>query len=399
MLTGKKILLAVTGSIAAYKAAFFVRLLIKAGAEVKVVMSESAKDFISPLTLATLSKHPIQSDYFKKETGEWNSHVELGLWADLMVVAPLTANTMAKLANGICNDLLCATYLSARCPIILAPAMDLDMYAHPTTQNNIAKLKSYGNMLIEAKEGELASGLHGVGRMAEPEDLLEYIQNHFNEHLSLAGKKVLITSGPTYEPIDPVRFIGNHSSGKMGTALANAFIRVGAEVIFISGPANHYPESGKIKLVKIQSAKEMMTSAASVFDDMDIVVFAAAVSDFGPKQQHGQKIKKAKNSLHLELVPNPDIALELGKRKKKQFNVGFALETDDEKSNAKEKMKKKNFDMIVLNSLNDKGAGFAHDTNKVSIFDSDNNEVNIELKSKVEVAQDIVHLISKKFSC
>jgi len=398
MLTGKKILLAVTGSIAAYKAAFFVRLLIKAGADVKVVMTESAKAFISPLTLATLSKHPVQSDYFKKETGEWNSHVELGLWADLMILAPLTANTMAKLANGICDNLLCATYLSARCPVIFAPAMDLDMYVHPTTQNNITKLKSYGHMLIEAEEGELASGLYGTGRMAEPEHLLEYVQNHFNKQLPLTGKRVLITSGPTYEAIDPVRFIGNHSSGKMGTALANAFIKAGAKVTFVSGPATYYPAPEKVELIKIQSAKEMMESCASVFDDVDIAVFAAAVSDFGPKEQRDQKIKKSKNSLHLELIPNPDIALELGKRKNKQFNVGFALETDNEKSNAKEKMKKKNFDMIVLNSLNDKGAGFAHDTNKVAIFDRDNNEVNFELKSKAEIATDIVYLLSTKFN-
>lgn len=397
MLTGKKILLAVTGSIAAYKIAFFVRLLVKAKAEVKVVMTHAAKDFISPLTLSTLSKHPIYSDYFKKETGEWNSHVELGLWANLMIVAPLTANTLAKLANGYCDNLLCATYLSARCPVMLAPAMDLDMYKHPTTRNNLSKLVSYGNILIDAEDGELASGLHGTGRMAEPEHLLERVENHFNEKLTLKGKKVLITSGPTFEAIDPVRFIGNHSSGKMGTALANAFINAGAEVSFVSGPAKIYPEpSEKINLFKVQSAKEMMNEAESLFDKMDIAVFAAAVSDYGPKESSTQKIKKTGNSLHIELVPNPDISLTLGKIKKKQYTVGFALETNDEKINAQKKLKKKNFDLIVLNSLNDKGAGFSHDTNKVAIFDKDNNELKLELKSKTEIARDIVHLISER---
>ncbi|MCP4458589.1 MAG: bifunctional phosphopantothenoylcysteine decarboxylase/phosphopantothenate--cysteine ligase CoaBC [Cytophagales bacterium] len=397
MLTGKKILLAVTGSIAAYKAAFFVRLLVKSGADVKVVMTKAAKDFISPLTLATLSKNPVYSEYFKETTGEWNSHVELGLWADLMIVAPLTANTLAKLANGYCDNLLCATYLSARGPVMIAPAMDLDMYEHPSTRDNLDKLKSYGNILVEAEDGELASGLHGAGRMAEPEHLITHIQDHFEMLSSLKGKKVLITSGPTFEAIDPIRFIGNHSSGKMGAALAEAFVAAGATVSLVSGPSRNYPQtSDKIHLHQVQSAKEMMSGAAALFDDVDIAVFAAAVSDYGPKESATQKIKKSGGSLHLELVPNPDIALELGKTKTSQFTVGFALETNDEKVNAKEKLKKKNFDLIVLNSLNDKGAGFSHDTNKVSIFDKDNNEVSLELKSKKDVAQDIVRIIYDK---
>ncbi len=399
MLTGKKILLAVTGSIAAYKAAFFVRLLVKSGAEVKVIMTDAAKAFISPLTLSTLSGHPVCSDYFKKDTGEWNSHVELGLWADLMIVAPLTANTLAKLANGYCDNLLCATYLSARCPVMIAPAMDLDMFQHQTTRNNLDKLQSYGNIIVDAEDGELASGLHGMGRMAEPEHIIDRINKHFDIQTSLQGKKVLITSGPTHEAIDPVRFIGNHSSGKMGSALANAFVAAGASVRFISGPAQKYPDTSEnIQLFKIQSAKEMMSKADSLFDDSDIVVFAAAVSDFGPKETATQKIKKSEDSLKLELTPNPDIALELGKRKRKQFTVGFALETNDEKTNAQKKLSKKNFDLIVLNSLNDNGAGFSHDTNKVSIFDKDNNEVNIELKTKADIARDIVRLISDKIN-
>lgn len=396
MLTGKKILLAVTGSIAAYKAAFFVRLLVKEGAEVKVIMTSAAKEFISPLTLSTLSGHPVYSDYFKKDTGEWNSHVELGLWSDLMIIAPVTANTLAKLANGYCDNLLTATYLSARCPVMLAPAMDLDMYEHPTTVNNLNKLKSFGNLLIEAEEGELASGLHGTGRLAEPEHLLEHVKNNFAINLKLQGKKVLITSGPTFEAIDPVRFIGNHSSGKMGSALAESFVSAGASVSFVSGPVHSYPApSENIDLFKVQSAKEMMERAESLFDKSDIVVFAAAVSDFGVKEAAPQKIKKSGASINLELFPNPDIAQELGKKKSKQFTVGFALETENEKTNAQAKLKKKNFDLIVLNSLNDKGAGFSHDTNKVSIFDKNNKETSLELKSKKEVALDIVALISE----
>ena len=397
MLTGKKILLAVTGSIAAYKVAFFVRILVKEGAEVKVVMTQAAKEFISPLTLSTLSKHQVYSEYFKKETGEWNSHVELGLWADLMIIAPMTANTLAKLANGYCDNLLSATYLSARCPVMVAPAMDLDMYQHQTTVNNLNKLKSYGNTLIKVEYGELASGLHGIGRMAEPEHLIEHVKNHFAVNLKFQGKKILITSGPTFEAIDPVRFIGNHSSGKMGSALAEVFVHAGAFVSFVSGPVQSYPtdSSKNIELFKVESAKEMMAKTESLFGKSDIVVFAAAVSDYGPKKVHEQKIKKSGDSLHLELSPNPDIALELGRKKSKQFTVGFALETENEKINAQAKLKKKNFDLIVLNSLNDNGAGFSHDTNKVSIFDKHNNETCLELMSKKELALDIVTLISE----
>ncbi len=399
MLTGKKILLAVTGSIAAYKAAFFVRLLKKANADVKVVMTESAKAFIPPLTLSTLSKNPVYSDYFKSETGEWNNHVELALWADLMIIAPLTANSLAKLANGYCDNLLCATYLSAKCPIMLAPAMDLDMYKHPTTLANLEKVRSFGNTVIDAEDGELASGLEGQGRMAEPEHLLAAIEKHFHNSNQLEGKKVLITSGPTQEAIDPVRYISNHSSGKMGTALAQAFLDSGAKVTFITGPADFIPrESAYLKIIKVESANEMMKAAEENFKNSDIAVFAAAVSDYGVSNISQEKIKRNGENLKLELVPNPDIAFELGKKKKHQFSVGFALETSNEKANALKKLEKKNFDLIVLNSLQDSGAGFSHDTNKVSIFDKDNNEVSIGLKSKAELAKDIVQLIADKIS-
>lgn len=397
MIAGKKILLAVTGSIAAYKVVFLVRLLVKSGVEVRVIMTKAAKDFVSPLTFATLSKHSVYSDYFEEETGKWNSHVELGLWADLMIVAPLTANTLAKLANGYCDNLICATYLSARCHVIIAPAMDLDMYRHPTTRANLNKLTAYGNTVVEAEDGELASGLYGTGRMTEPEYLFELIKTHCRLQQTLQGKKVLITSGPTFEALDPVRFIGNHSSGKMGAALANAFVSAGASIKFISGPVNNYPAaSEEIEVLKIQSAKDMLSCANIFFDEMDIAVFVAAVSDFAPKEPETRKIKKSDERLRIELVPNPDIALELNKRKVNQFTVGFALETNNEKVNAKEKLKKKNFDMIVLNSLNDNGAGFSHDTNKVSIFDKDNNELSLELKHKTEVARDIVQLVAER---
>lgn len=399
MLTGKKILLAVTGSIAAYKAAFFVRLLVKAGADVKVIMTESARDFIAPLTLATLSKHPVHAEYFEESTGEWNNHVELGLWADLMIIAPLTANTLGKLANGLCDNLVCATYLSAKCPVMLAPAMDLDMYQHATTLSNLEKVKSFGNLVIDAEDGELASGLHGTGRMAEPEHILEAISSFFESKKKLSGKKVLITSGPTHEAIDPVRFIGNHSSGKMGTALARAFDEAGAMVDFVSGPAKHLPsESSSIKIHRIQSAKEMLATSVALYDQADVAVFAAAVSDYGLANVSTEKLKRNGANLNLEFVPNPDIAFELGQKKKAQLNVGFALETNNEVDNAKAKLTKKNFDFIVLNSLKEEGVGFAVDTNKVSIFDKDNNEINIGLKSKTEIARDIVNLIAEKIN-
>lgn len=399
MLTGKKILLAVTGSIAAYKTAFFVRLLIKEGAEVKVLMTDAAKEFISPLTLATLSKNPVESIYFDHENGEWTNHVELGLWADLMIVAPLTANTLGKFANGLCDNLVCASYLSAKCPVMMAPAMDLDMYAHPSTQENLKKVRSYGNLLIDAEDGELASGLVGTGRMAEPEHILEAVKGHFNSKKKLEGRRVIITSGPTHEPIDPVRFIGNHSSGKMGTALANAFVKEGATVVFISGPAKNLPaESEHIKVVQVTSANEMMQAVSADYDSIDIAVFAAAVADYGVSNFSAEKIKRNGEDLQLILTPNPDIALEMGKRKAGQIHVGFALETSNEEANARKKLEKKKFDFIVLNSLQDSGAGFSHDTNKVSIFDKNNNEVSFELKAKTEVAKDIVNLISERIS-
>ena len=399
MLTGKKILIAVSGSIAAYKTAFFVRLLVKAGAEVRVIMTEAAKEFISPLTLATLSKHPVQSEYFDPSSGEWTNHVELGMWADLMIIAPLTANTLAKIANGYCDNLLCATYLSAKCPVMLAPAMDLDMYAHPSTTENLKKVRSFGNIVIDAEDGELASGLHGTGRMAEPEHLVEHINAYFLSTQLLKGKHVLITSGPTFEAIDPVRFIGNHSSGKMGAALANACIAAGAKVTFVSGPVKSLPTpSDHLKVVNVTSALEMMTAADEAFEKTDIAIFAAAVADFRPAIQSPEKIKRKGQSIQVELVPNPDIAAQLGAKKTKQFTVGFALETNDEAANAQAKMSKKNFDMIVLNSLNDNGAGFSHDTNKVSIFDKDNNSWDFGLKSKTEVAKDIIALLANKIN-
>ncbi|MEQ9465839.1 MAG: bifunctional phosphopantothenoylcysteine decarboxylase/phosphopantothenate--cysteine ligase CoaBC [Ekhidna sp.] len=396
MLAGKKILLAVCGSIAAYKAAFFVRLLKKEGAEVKVIMTNSAKDFITPLTLATLSKNPVYSEYFDEKSGEWHNHVELGMWADLMLIAPLSANTLGKIANGICDNLLLATYLSAKCPVMVAPAMDLDMYQHPSTQENLKKLQSFGNEVIEARDGELASGLSGQGRMAEPEELLEIVKKKFANSEALKGKRVLITSGPTFEAIDPVRFIGNHSSGKMGTAIANAFRSAGAEFTMISGPADYFPNQGKV--IKVQSAQEMLNEAEKHHAEADIVVFSAAVSDYRPKEPAKEKIKKNDDSLHLELVKNPDIAATLGGKKTKQYHVGFALETTNEAVNAKEKLQKKNFDLIVLNSLNDEGAGFQQDTNKVTFFDRNNNEQKFELKSKADVAQDIVDYVIKNLA-
>lgn len=395
MLEGKKVLVAVCGSIAAYKTAFFVRLLIKAGAEVQVIMTESAKTFITPLTLATLSKKPVLSHFERNETGEWNNHVELGLWADIMVVAPASANTLTKFATGACDNLVTAVYLSARCPVMVCPAMDLDMYQHPATRKNLTCLTEYGNILIDAEDGELASGLSGEGRMAEPEHILQHVQNHFDKKQSLAGKRVLMTSGPTYEAIDPVRFIGNHSTGKMGRAIAMELASRGAEVQFISGPTGHYPKHPHIQITKVTSADEMFATAQGYFENSDVAIFTAAVADYKPRTIATSKIKKKENDLNITLAPNPDIAKELGAIKKDQFTIGFALETDEEEVNAMKKLEKKNLDMIVLNSLNHEGAGFAHDTNKVSIFDRYNNASHFELKSKAEVAKDLVDLLEK----
>ena len=397
MLKGKKILVGVTGSIAAYKAAFLVRLLVKAEAEVKVVMTTAAGDFIPPLTLSTLSKNPVLSSFTKGTQGEWNNHVELGLWADAMLIAPASANTIGKMANGLCDNLLLATYLSARCPIFFAPAMDLDMYQHPSVLQNIKKLQSFGNHLIEAQYGELASGLIGTGRMAEPEDLVEALNAFFSDHTPLKGKKVLITAGPTYEAIDPVRFIGNYSSGKMGYAIAEQAANAGATVTLVSGPTHLNIDHPGISRVAVRSGHEMYEACQQVYPNTDISIFAAAVADYTPKNAADQKIKKAGETMSIELGKTIDIAKTLGAEKsEKQLNIGFALETNNELDNAKEKIASKNFDLIVLNSLQDHGAGFGHDTNKVSIIDKANNIEHFELKTKKEVAKDIVNAIINK---
>lgn len=394
MLHGKKILLGVCGSIAAYKSALLIRLLVKEGAEVKVIMTGSATSFITPLTLSTLSKHPVYSDFVKNENGEWNNHVDLGLWADLMIIAPASANTIAKMANGLCDNLLLATYLSARCPVYLAPAMDLDMYKHPATIRNLTTLKEYGNHIIDAEHGELASGLVGTGRMAEPENVVAVIQQALNKKKALTNKKVLITAGPTYEALDPVRFIGNHSSGKMGYALADAMAAQGAQVTLVSGPSAATISDPSINLVKVNSAQEMYEVCLNFFSETDVAILAAAVADYKPAHVADQKIKKKSESLTLELVKTKDIAAALGKLKKNgQFTVGFALETENEMENARKKLSAKNFDLIVLNSLNEAGAGFGHNTNKISIIDKQNNVRDFELKNKKDVAQDIINTI------
>jgi len=393
MLHGKKILLGVTGSIAAYKSAVLTRLLVKAGAEVKVIMTSASHDFITPLTLSTLSKNPVLTHFSKDETGQWNNHVELGLWADALIIAPASANTLAKMANGLCDNLLLAVYLSARCPVFFAPAMDLDMLKHPATSDNINKLKSFGNHLIKSGYGELASGLTGDGRLAEPEEITEQLQRFFDGG-KLKGKKALVTAGPTHEAIDPVRFIGNNSSGKMGFAIAEELALQGAEVILISGPTQEKATHPQINVKKVTSAEEMYEACKHVFASSDITVLSAAVADYRPASVAGQKIKKTDNDLSLTLTKTRDIAAELGKLKtNRQFIVGFALETENEKANAEKKIAAKNFDLIVLNSLNDKGAGFGHDTNKISIINRKNDVKEFSLKSKKEVATDIVKAI------
>ncbi len=393
---GKKIIVGITGGIAAYKAAILVRLLIKKGAEVQVLMTPFAEKFITPLTLSTLSKKPVLKMFYNPENGDWNSHVELGLWADAFVIAPATANTIGKAVSGIADNLLLTTYLSAKCPVFWAPAMDLDMFKHPAVQKNIERLKSFNNHIIDAETGELASGLEGKGRMAEPEKITAYLENFFKKKQKFKDCKVLITAGPTYENIDPVRFIGNRSSGKTGYALAEVFAEQGANVTIVSGPVSLKNKSKNISIIKIQSAAEMFEQTKKHFPENQIIVFAAAVADYTPKTTANSKIKKKNTELNIQLKATKDIAKELGKLKTtEQISIGFALETDNELNNAKKKMRDKNFDLIVLNSLNDKGAGFEYDTNKISIIDKNNNITKFELKAKTEVAQDIVKKVAE----
>ncbi len=392
-LQDKKIIIGITGSIAAYKTAMLLRLLMKAGAEVKVIMTEAAHSFVTPTTLSTLSKNPVLTSFTKGNTGEWNNHVALGLWADMIIIAPLSANTLGKMANGICDNLLVATYLSARCPVMAAPAMDLDMYQHPSTKRNLRQLESDGVTIIAAQSGELASGLSGQGRMEEPERLFTLITEAINKDQSLIGKQVLITAGPTFEAIDPVRFIGNHSSGKMGFAIAETAASLGAKVILINGPGHLQPRHHNIHQIKVTSAQEMYQQAEQYFEHSHIAIFAAAVADYTPSNPYKQKFKSDK-PLEIKLKKTIDIALELGKKKReKQITVGFALETESEETHAYQKAVKKNFDFVVLNSLNDEQAGFNHDTNKVSFIDKDNNIRKFELKSKSDVAKDILNAI------
>ena len=395
ILKEKKILLGITAGIAAYKTASLVRLFIKLGAEVKVIMTPASKNFITPLTLSTLSKNPVHSTFYSKEDENelWNNHVDLGLWADYMLIAPATANTLSKMANGTCDNLLLATYLSSKCPVYFAPAMDLDMYKHPSSIESLNKLQSFNNILIPATSGELASGLIGEGRMAEPEDIVSFIEKDIRAKLPLKGKKVLVTAGPTYEAIDPVRFIGNHSSGKMGFAIASAAANLGAEVYLISGPSNQQIKHSLVHRVDVVSAEEMYDASHLYFKDVDIAILSAAVADYKPKKSASQKIKKTDTTLELSLAPTKDILASLGAIKKHQYLVGFALETNNELENAKGKLKRKNLDAIILNSLQDKGAGFAKDTNKITIIDKELNEKSFELKSKAAVAKDIINEI------
>lgn len=396
MLSGKKILVAVSGSIAAYKIAILVRLLVKTNASVKVVMTPAAKGFITPLTLSTLSKNPVYSDVSSAES--WNNHVDLGLWADAMVVAPATANTLAKMANGLCDNMLLAAYLSSRCPVFIAPAMDLDMWTHPATQKNIQALLDFGHHLLPVEDGELASGLVGKGRMAEPETIVAYLEHFWLQQeasTALAQKTVLITSGPTQESIDPVRFISNHSTGKMGTAIAVQMVQQGAKVIFVSGPSAVIPEHPAIQVIPVRSAEDMYQAVAEHFPKADVAILAAAVADYTPKTTADHKLKKKEGDLSIELKRTTDIAATIGQQKQAhQIMVGFALETNQALENAQRKLSKKNFDFIVLNNLREKGAGFGHDTNKVTFIERNGHISHHELKTKVEVAQDIVYKIN-----
>ena len=396
---GRKVILGVTGSIAAYKAAILARLLVKAGAEVRVVMTETAKEFITPLTLSTLSKNPVLSKFTRNGTGEWNNHVELGLWADAIVIAPASANTLAKMAHGACDNLLLATYLSARCPVFVAPAMDLDMLQHPSTRQNLQILTGHGNHLIAPGHGDLASGLVGTGRMAEPEEIMERLSTFLREKKKLSGKQALVTAGPTHEALDPVRFIGNNSSGKMGFAIAEALANEGARVTLVTGPTHLVHQHPGIERKNVTSAAEMYEACLGPFATADIAVFAAAVADYRPATMATQKIKKKDNGPTLQLVKTHDIAAELGQQKKKgQFTVGFALETENEEENALKKIAAKNFDLIVLNSLNDQGAGFGHDTNKIKLINKKGEIVEFSLKDKKEVASDIVNAIAQHYA-
>lgn len=390
-LKNKKILLGITGSIAAYKAAILIRLLVKEGADVKVLITPAGKEFITIVTLSALSGKPVDSEFFTSEDGSWHSHVDMGLWADLMLIAPCSANSLGKLANGIADNLLLTTYLSAKCPVFIAPAMDLDMFKHPVNQKNIGILKSFGNKIIEPASGQLASGLCGKGRMEEPENILQLVKDYFYSEKKLKGKKFLITAGPTYESIDPVRFIGNHSTGKMGYAIAEALAYEGAEVILVSGPVSLQISQPGIKRIDVVSAQQMFEAAIEHFPNTDGAIMTAAVADFTPLEKISSKVKRGKENYSIELKPTQDIAAKLGEIKEKhQLLVGFALETDNEIENAKLKIKKKNLDFIVLNSLNDFGAGFGYDTNKISILDKNNKISRFELKAKTKVAGDIV---------
>jgi phosphopantothenoylcysteine decarboxylase / phosphopantothenate---cysteine ligase len=392
MFQDKKILLAVTGSIAAYKSILLTRLLVKAGAEVKVVMTPAAKDFVSPLTLSTLSKNSVVSDLFNNES--WSNHVLLGRWADIMIIAPLSCNTLAKMANGLCDNMLLATYLSATCPVFAAPAMDEDMWHHPSTKLNLQKIESFGNKIIPVEKGELASGLYGDGRMAEPETILTYIEENFFLKKDLVGKKALVTAGPTFEPIDPVRFIGNHSSGKMGIAICLELARRGAEVHLILGPSSMKVEQELIHVHRVQTAEQMYQTCLKIFPSVDITIMSAAVADYTPVNMSREKIKKTSDTITVELTKTKDILKSLGEKKYNgQILVGFALETTNEKQYALSKLENKNADMVVLNSLNDEGAGFGYDTNKITIFEKNGKEIVYERKPKQQVAKDIVDRI------
>lgn len=395
-LSGKKILIAISGGIAAYKIHFLIRDFVKKGAEIQVIMTPDAENFVTKLSISTLSKKPVYSDFYS-DNGTWNSHVEMALWADVMIVAPCTASTLSKMVHGLCDNLVIATYMSAKCPVFIAPAMDLDMYAHPSTTKNLELAESFGHHIIPAESGELASGLIGQGRMAEPETIAQTIEDFFDSKTekTLAGKTVLITAGPTYEAIDPVRFIGNHSSGKMGFSLAEEAAKRGAKVILISGPSSQKINNKNVELHKVTSAKEMLSKVLEFYDTTDIGIASAAVADYAPKEVAKEKIKKNDENLTIELVKNPDILKTMGEKKTHQFLVGFALETQNEEENAKGKLEKKNLDMIVLNSLRDEGAGFKNDTNKIKIF-TKTEKTEFDLKSKEDVAKDILDFVESQ---